>query len=99
MPRTKADLDREIRGAGQKLIDTSTLTLVQGSTFIGETEVDGEQRFFEIKVTAKSVNFDAETLASKLDERAEVEERKRVAKIASDKKKAKDKAKREQVAE
>ena len=92
---TKAELDKLVRSAGEQLIDVSELTLIQGSTFMGETEVDGVQRFFEIKVTAKSIDFDSDSLQAKLDERAEVEERKAQAKLASDKKKAKDKAKRE----
>ena len=92
---TKAELDKMVRSAGEQLIDVSELILIQGSTYMGKTEVDGVERFFEIKVTAKSIDFDADSLQAKLDERAEIEERKLQAKIAADKKKAKDKAKRE----
>ena len=51
--KTKAQVDTEVRNAGIALINTESLTAVGGTVFIGQTEADGETRFFEIKVTAK----------------------------------------------
>ena len=51
--------NNEVRAVGIALISTDDLTAPVGGTvfFIGQTEVDGETRFFEIKVTAKKERF------------------------------------------
>lgn len=88
--RTKADVDKEIRSAGEARIDFDGLTAVNGNTWIGEIEVEGKQRFFEIKVVAKAEKFTADELQGLLDERAEVEARKAEKKVAAVKKAEKD---------
>ena len=95
--KTKAQIDGEVRGAGLALIDVSNLTAVTGTTFIGSTEVDGETRFFEIKVTAKKNDFTQEDLDVLLAERAEVEARKAATAAAAAKKRENDEKRRADV--
>lgn len=94
MAKTKAEIDKEVRSAGEALIDFTELTPTSGNTFIGKTEVDGVERFFEIKVTAKKEGFSDDDLKAILDERAEVEARKAETKAAAAKKKAADEKRR-----
>ena len=97
---SKAVVDQMVRDFGEKRIDFEGMVAVKGNLWIGKTdaEVDGQVRFYEIKVTAKNVDFDQSSLDVILAERAEIENRKAAVKAAADKKKAKDKAKREEKA-
>lgn len=88
--RTKADIDKEIRSAGEARIDFDGLTAINGNTWVGETTVNGATRFFEIKVVAKAEKFTSDEVDALLKERAEVEARKAEKKIASAKKAEKD---------
>ena len=92
--KTKAQVDTEVRRAGIALISTENLTAVGGTAFIGQTEVDGETRFFEIKVTAKKDDFTQDDLDVLLAERAEVEARKTATAAAAAKKRANDEKRR-----
>jgi hypothetical protein len=76
MAKTKAEVDKEVRSAGESLIDLSDLVATSGNTWIGKTTVDGSERFFEIKVTAKKDGFSEDDVNAILTERAEVESRK-----------------------
>lgn len=92
--KTKAQIDNEVRAVGIALINTENLTPVGNTLFIGRTEVDGETRFFEIKVTAKKNDFTQDDLDVLLAERAEVEARKEAAAKAAAKKRANDERRR-----
>ena len=92
--KTKTQVDTEVRNAGIALIDTTDLTAVSGTVFIGQTEVDGETRFFELKVTAKKDDFTQEDLDVLLAERKDVEARKIATAEAAAKKKANDEKRR-----
>jgi hypothetical protein len=92
--KTKAQIDNEVRAVGIALINTEDLTAVGNTMFIGQTEVDGETRFFEIKVTAKKDDFTQDDLDVLLAERAEVEARKKAAAEAAAKKRANDEKRR-----
>lgn len=92
--KTKAQVDTEVRNAGIALINTENLTAVGNTMFIGQTEVDGETRFFEIKVTAKKDDFTQDDLDVLLAERAEVEARKAAAAAAAAKKRENDEKRR-----
>ena len=92
--KTKTQVDAEVRNAGIALISTEDLTAVGGTVFIGQTEVDGEVRFFEIKVTAKKDNFTQDDLDVLLAERAEVEARKVATAKAAAKKRENDEKRR-----
>ena len=92
--RTKVQIDNEVRGAGIALINAEDLTAVGGTVFIGQTEVDGEIRFFEIKITAKKDDFTQDDLDVLLAERAEVEARKVATANAATKKRANDEKRR-----
>ena len=70
----KAELDRLVRVEGEKLIDLSQLERIEGSTFIGSTEVNGVKRYFEVKVVAKAVTYGEEDLQAWRDERRIIEE-------------------------
>ena len=90
----KSDVDKAVRNVGEELIDTSNLTHISGSTFFGNTVVDGHERFFEIKVTAKKLGFCADDVEALLAERSEIEKRKAEVKAAAAKKAEHDKARR-----
>ena len=92
--KTKTQVDTEVRNAGIALIDTTNVIAVGGTVFIGQTEVDGEVRFFEIKVTAKKDDFTQDDLDVLLAERAEVEARKTATAAAAAKKRANDEKRR-----
>lgn len=92
--KTKTQVDNEVRAVGIALIDTDALTAVGGTTFIGQTDVDGETRFFEIKVTAKKDDFTQDDLNVLLAERAEVEARKVATANAATKKRENDEKRR-----
>lgn len=92
--KTKTQVDTEVRNAGIALINTEDLTAVGGTVFIGQTEVDGEIRFFEIKVTAKKDDFTQDDLDVLLAERAEVEARKTATAAAAAKKRENDEKRR-----
>ena len=92
--KTKTQVDTEVRNTGIALINTEDLTAVGGTVFIGQTEVDGEVRFFEIKVTAKKDDFTQDDLNVLLAERAEVEARKVATANAAAKKRANDEKRR-----
>ena len=92
--KTKTQVDNEVRRAGIALINTEDLTAVGGAVFIGQAEVDGEARFFEIKVTAKKDDFTQDDLDVLLAERAEVEARKKATAAAAAKKREKDEKRR-----
>ena len=92
--KTKAQVDTEVRNVGIALINTEDLTAVGSSMFIGQTEVDGETRFFEIKVTAKKDDFTQDNLDIMLAERAEVEARKAATAAAAAKKRENDERRR-----
>ena len=92
--KTKAQIDTEVRNAGIALINTEGLTAVGGTVFIGQTEADGETRFFEIKVTAKKDDFTQDDLDVLLAERAEVEARKKATAAAAAKKRENDEKRR-----
>lgn len=94
MKKTKNAIDKEIRMAGEALIDLSELTATSGNTYVGTTEVDGEQRFFEIKIIAKKSDFTQENVDELLENRRIVEENKIARAEASSKKKAKDEKRR-----
>lgn len=94
MKKTKAVIDKEVRMAGEVLIDLSELTATSGNTYVGSTEVDGVERFFEIKIVAKSVEFTQEDVNAILEERKVVEANKIARAEASSKKKAKDEKRR-----
>lgn len=95
MARTKSVIDAEIRQAGISRIDLNDLTALNGNTWIGETlTAEGEKRFFEIKVIAKSVDFGTDEIEAILTERKAVEKRKAEVKANAAKKKARDEAKR-----
>ena len=92
--KTKTQVDNEVRRAGIALINTEDLTAVGGTVFIGQTEADGETRFFEIKVTAKKDDFTQDDLDVLLAERAEVEARKTATAAAAAKKRENDEKRR-----
>ena len=92
--KTKTQVDNEVRAVGIALISTEGLTAVGGTVFIGQTEVDGETRFFEIKVTAKKDDFTQDDLDVLLAERAEVEARKVATAKAAAKKRENDEKRR-----
>ena len=92
--KTKAQVDNEVRAVGIALINTEDLTAVGSTVFIGQTEVDGETRFFEIKVTAKKDDFTQDDLDVLLAERAEVEARKEATAKAAAKKRENDEKRR-----
>lgn len=92
--KTKTQVDTEVRSVGIALINTEDLTAVGATMFIGQTEVDGETRFFEIKVTAKKDDFTQDDLDVMLAERAEVEARKKATAEAAAKKRANDEKRR-----
>lgn len=92
--KTKTQVDTEVRSAGIALINTDDLIAISGTAFIGKTEVDGETRFFEIKVTAKKDDFTQDDLEVLLAERAEVEARKKATAAAAAKKRENDKKRR-----
>ena len=92
--KTKTQVDTEVRSAGIALINAEDLTAVGGTVFIGQTEVDGEIRFFEIKITAKKDDFTQDDLDVLLAERAEVEARKVATANAATKKRANDEKRR-----
>lgn len=92
--KTKTQIDTEVRSVGIALINTEDLIAVGGTMFIGQTEVDGETRFFEIKVTAKKDDFTQDDLDVILAERAEVEARKKATAEAAAKKRANDERRR-----
>lgn len=92
--KTKTQIDNEVRAVGIALIDTTNLTAVGGTVFIGQTEVDGETRFFEIKVTAKKDDFTQDDLNVLLAGRAEVESRKTATATAAAKKRENDEKRR-----
>lgn len=91
----KSEVDKMVREAGEVLLDTTELTQVAGNIWIGKTEVDGYERFFEVKIVAKKIGYSQDDVDALLNERAEVEARKQAAKTASAKKAEKDKARRE----
>ena len=92
--KTKTQVDNEVRAVGITLINTEDLTAVGSTVFIGQTEVDGEARFFEIKVTAKKDDFTQDDLNVLLAERAEVEARKTATATAAAKKRENDEKRR-----
>ena len=92
--RTKTQVDNEVRAVGIALINTEDLTAVGSTVFIGQTEVDDEVRFFEIKVTAKKDDFTQDDLDVLLAERAEVEARKTATAKAAAKKRENDEKRR-----
>ena len=92
--KTKTQVDNEVRAVGIALINTEDLTAVGSTVFIGQTEVDGEARFFEIKVTAKKDDFTQDDLDVLLAERAEVEARKAATAAAAAKKRENDEKRR-----
>ena len=91
---TKPQIDGAVRAEGLALINSENLTAVGSSLFIGETEVNGETRFFEIKVTAKKNDFTQIDLDLLVAEREEVEARKKAVAEASAKKKISDSKRR-----
>ena len=92
--KTKTQVDTEVRNVGIALINTEGLTPVGSTVFIGQTEIDGETRFFEIKVTAKKDDFTQEDLDVLLAERAEIEARKIATAKAAAKKRENDEKRR-----
>lgn len=92
--RKKSEVDALIRKAGLAKVEQSNLIAVSGNTFVGEVEVDGVKRFYEIKVIAKADTFDESELAAILVERREVEIRKAEAKAKAAAKAKKDAEKR-----
>lgn len=90
MAKTKAQVDKEVRSAGEALINFDDLTATSGNTWVGSTTVDGVERFFEIKVVAKKEGFGQDDIDALLAEREAVEARKVATKEAAAKKKAKD---------
>ena len=92
--KTKTQVDNEVRRAGIALINTEDLTAIGGTAFIGQTEVDGETRFFEIKVTAKKDDFTQEELDVLLADRVAVEARKTATAAAAAKKRENDEKRR-----
>lgn len=94
MERGKNLVDADIRSAGIALVDISNLTAIASNKWIGRTTVDGVDRFFQIEVVAKSVDFDEDALNTILTEREEVESRKAETKAKANAKKARDIANR-----
>ena len=91
---SEKEKDALVRVAGFKNVDTSTLTKTGGNTYVGETEVAGETRFYEIKVVAKNKEFSKDDLTSILEDNRikELAKAEKVAKAMA--KAAKDAAKR-----
>ena len=92
--KTTAQINNQVRAVGIALINTESLTPVGGTLFIGQTEVGGDTRFFEIKVTAKKNDFTQDDLDVLLAERAEVEARKTATAKAAAKKRENDEKRR-----
>lgn len=91
---TKAQIDKEVRRAGENRVDFGGMTALNGNTWVGTTVVNGVERYFEIKIVAKSIEFTAEDVAAALLERERIEERKVAAKAAADAKRANDEKRR-----
>lgn len=92
--KTKAQIDKEIRSAGESRVNFDGMTALNGNTWVGITVVDGVERYFEIKIVAKSVKFTADDIAAALLEREMVEARKVATKAAADAKRANDEKRR-----
>ena len=94
MDMNKNEKDSAIRAVGFERVNLEGLTQISGNSFVGETEVEGVVRFFEIKVIARAENFDEAKLAEVLAENEATRVRKVEKAEQAEAKKAKDKAKR-----
>jgi hypothetical protein len=99
MERCRNLVDADIRSAGVVLVDVSNLTAIASNKWIGRTTVDGVDRFFQIEVVAKSIDFDEDSLNAILTERELVETRKAATKAKANAKKDRDIATRAKVKE
>lgn len=77
MAMTKKEKDTAIRAVGLAKVDTEELTQTGTGTFVGMTEIEGEERFYEIKVVVKSDEYTYDELEGILREN-EIKEKARV---------------------
>lgn len=92
--KTTTQVNNEVREVGKTFVNLDELTEIANNAWIGETEVDGCTRYFEIKITVKKLGYSWDDVQVILDERDAVKQRNAERAEAATAKKAKDEARR-----